>query len=74
MFSFGNERTTLPAFAEVQMMSDSAFTAAVVGVITNLFVRFYEEPTLRSRFGDQYEAYRQAVPGWWPRLHPWESG
>jgi protein-S-isoprenylcysteine O-methyltransferase Ste14 len=48
--------------------------AAVVGVITNLFVRFYEEPALRGRFGDQYEAYRRAVPGWWPRLHPWEPG
>jgi protein-S-isoprenylcysteine O-methyltransferase Ste14 len=45
-----------------------------VAVITNLFVRFYEEPALRRRFGDQYEAYRRAVPGWWPRLHPWESG
>ncbi len=48
--------------------------AVVVGVITNLFVRLYEEPALRRRFGDQYEAYRRAVPGWWPRLHPWESG
>lgn len=48
--------------------------AAVVGVVTNLFVRFYEEPTLRKRFGDQYESYRRAVPGWWPRLHPWKSG
>ena len=48
--------------------------AAVVGVITNLFVRFYEEPTLRRRFGEQYEAYLRAVPGWWPRLHPWNPG
>lgn len=48
--------------------------AAAVGVITNLFVRFYEEPALHRRFGDQYEAYRRAVPGWWPRMHPWESG
>jgi protein-S-isoprenylcysteine O-methyltransferase Ste14 len=47
--------------------------AAAVGLITNLFVRFYEEPALRRRFGDQYETYRRAVPGWWPRLHPWES-
>ena len=46
--------------------------AAVVVLITNLFVRFYEEPTLRRRFGAQYEAYRRAVPGWWPRLRPWE--
>jgi protein-S-isoprenylcysteine O-methyltransferase Ste14 len=46
--------------------------AALVGLISNLFVRLYEEPALRARFGDQYEAYRRAVPGWWPRLRPWE--
>jgi len=46
--------------------------AVVVGVITNLFVRFYEEPALRRRFGDQYEVYRKAVPGWWPRLRRWK--
>lgn len=38
------------------------------------FVRFYEEPTLASRFGADYEAYRRAVPAWWPRLRPWEPG
>jgi protein-S-isoprenylcysteine O-methyltransferase Ste14 len=32
------------------------------------FVRLYEEPTLADRYGAQYEAYRRAVPGWWPRL------
>lgn len=35
------------------------------------FVRWYEEPILTRRFGAQYEAYRRAVPGWWPRLRPW---
>ena len=38
------------------------------------FVRWYEEPTLRRQFGDQYEEYRRAVPGWWPRLRPWRAG
>ncbi|HKF78692.1 MAG TPA: isoprenylcysteine carboxylmethyltransferase family protein [Candidatus Dormibacteraeota bacterium] len=45
--------------------------AAVVAVISNLFVRLYEEPELSRRFGEQYDAYRRAVPGWWPRLRPW---
>jgi protein-S-isoprenylcysteine O-methyltransferase Ste14 len=36
------------------------------------FVRFYEEPALARRFGADYEAYRRAVPAWWPRLRPWE--
>jgi protein-S-isoprenylcysteine O-methyltransferase Ste14 len=37
------------------------------------FVHWYEEPTLRRQFGQEYEAYRQAVPGWWPRWTPWEG-
>lgn len=48
--------------------------AAVVGAISYVFVRVYEEPALRRRFGDQYDAYRRAVPGWWPRLRPWQPG
>jgi len=35
------------------------------------FVHWYEEPTLRRRYGDEYEAYRRAVPGWRPRTSPW---
>jgi hypothetical protein len=37
------------------------------------FVRWYEEPTLMRQFGAEYEAYRRAVPGWWPRWRPWTS-
>jgi hypothetical protein len=22
----------------------------------------------------KYEAYRRAVPAWWPRRHPWQPG
>ena len=40
-------------------------------LVVAAFVRFYEEPTLTSRFGADYEAYRRAVPAWWPRLRPW---
>jgi protein-S-isoprenylcysteine O-methyltransferase Ste14 len=32
------------------------------------FVKLYEEPTLADTFGAEYDAYRAAVPGWWPRL------
>jgi protein-S-isoprenylcysteine O-methyltransferase Ste14 len=46
--------------------------AAAVWLITAAFVRFYEEPTLTRRFGADYEAYRRAVPAWWPRLRPWK--
>jgi protein-S-isoprenylcysteine O-methyltransferase Ste14 len=36
------------------------------------FVKAYEEPYLADRFGAEYDEYRRAVPGWWPRLRPWE--
>lgn len=48
--------------------------ATVLWLITAAFVRFYEEPTLTRRFGADYEAYRRAVPAWWPRLSPWDPG
>jgi protein-S-isoprenylcysteine O-methyltransferase Ste14 len=44
--------------------------AAVVGAVFAAFVYGYEQPTLARRYGAQYEAYRRAVPGWWPRLRP----
>ena len=44
--------------------------AAVFFAVVAAFVRGYEEPTLRRQFGEEYEAYRREVPGWWPRLRP----
>jgi protein-S-isoprenylcysteine O-methyltransferase Ste14 len=45
--------------------------AAVVAVAFVAFVLGYEQPSLQRQFGSQYEAYRRAVPAWWPRLRPW---
>lgn len=44
--------------------------AAVLAAVTAAFVHGYEEPTLRRTFGGEYDAYRQAVPAWVPRLRP----
>jgi len=44
--------------------------AAVVAAAFVAFVYGYEQPALARRYGAQYQAYRQAVPGWWPRLRP----
>jgi protein-S-isoprenylcysteine O-methyltransferase Ste14 len=41
--------------------------AAAVAVAFAAFVRLYEEPTLAARYGEEYERYRAAVPGWIPR-------
>ena len=46
---------------------------ALVAFLMASFVRLYEEPVLQQRFGEAYEAYRRAVPGWLPRLHPWKG-
>jgi protein-S-isoprenylcysteine O-methyltransferase Ste14 len=48
--------------------------AAAVGGATAAFAHGYEEPTLQRQFGAQYEAYRRAVPAWWPRRRPWQPG
>ena len=45
--------------------------AVVFGVAVGSFVHFYEQPTLTSQFGAEYEAYRAAVPPWLPRRRPW---
>ena len=42
------------------------FLVAVVSFVTG-----YEEPTLRRTYGESFDRYRSAVPGWWPRLRPW---
>ena len=47
--------------------------AAVVGVSFAAFVHSYEQPALARRFGEDYEAYRRAVPAWRPRLTPWTA-
>jgi len=46
--------------------------ATVVAGATAAFAHGYEEPTLQRQFGARYQAYRQAVPAWWPRRHPWQ--
>ena len=48
-----------PALAELAV----AFFAGTI-----LFVVLYEEPTLRRKFGAEYEAYCRRVPRWIPRF------
>jgi len=47
-----------------------AYAVAFAGLVVAC-VRGYEEPALARRHGAEYEAYRRAVPGWWPRSTPW---
>ena len=43
------------------------------GLAVVTFVVAYEQPTLRSTYGESYDAYCRAVPAWWPRLTPWRG-
>lgn len=46
---------------------------ALFGLAVWSFAHWYEEPTLARQFGAEYDEYRSAVPGWWPRRTPWVS-
>lgn len=50
-------------FASPALLLYAAATAAVMVA----FVRWWEEPRLARRFGADYAAYRERVPGWFPR-------
>ena len=48
-------------------------TVAAVALAVYLFVMFYEEPTLRGKFGADYEQYCRNVGRWWPRVRGWDQ-
>jgi protein-S-isoprenylcysteine O-methyltransferase Ste14 len=47
--------------------------AAAMVLTVVVLVRLYEEPTLRRKFGADYEEYCRNVPRWIPRLRPWQQ-
>jgi protein-S-isoprenylcysteine O-methyltransferase Ste14 len=40
-----------------------------ISIVVNLFVLYYEEPTLRKKFGRAYERYCKEVPRWIPKFN-----
>jgi protein-S-isoprenylcysteine O-methyltransferase Ste14 len=58
-------------FGRANLAEIAVACLVVLGV--HLFVMFYEEPTLRSMFGSEYEEYCRNVHRWLPRLHPWNE-
>lgn len=56
-------------FGHANPFAIAAVCAVALGV--HLFVVFYEEPTLRRKFGADYELYCQNVNRWAPRMHGW---
>jgi len=54
-------------FGNVRVLEYALF----VWLAFHLFVLGYEEPTLRSTFGDEYERFCANVPRWIPRRSAW---
>jgi protein-S-isoprenylcysteine O-methyltransferase Ste14 len=57
-------------FGRASVLAVSLAAAAALGVA--LFVRLYEEPTLRNKFGEEYEEYCRNVHRWLPHIRPWQ--
>ena len=45
--------------------------AVCLFIAFHLFIVFYEEPTLRRKFGDSYDRFSQRVPRWIPYRFRW---
>ena len=58
-------------FGHANPATIAAVTAVAVAV--HLFVVFYEEPTLRKKFGADYLDYCQNVARWWPHVRGWDK-
>ena len=62
----------IPGWIGLWIVFGKANTTAVgVVLAVALFVVLYEEPTLRRKFGAEYEEYCRNVPRWIPRLRLW---
>ena len=62
------EAVLLPQIARSMAILIVAAWAAIT-----LFIIFYEEPTLRRLFGEDYMAYCRGVRRWIPRLTPFDK-
>ena len=58
-------------FGHASLAGIATAAAAILGV--HLFVVLYEEPTLRKKFGSDYEKYCRNVRRWWPRVQGWDK-
>src|SRR5438445_10281228 len=58
-------------FGHANLAVIAAVAAAALGV--HLFVDFYEEPTLREKFGKGHDEYCRNVRRWWPRARAWDK-
>jgi protein-S-isoprenylcysteine O-methyltransferase Ste14 len=50
-----------------------ALWLAVFATANVIYMPLSEEPGLERRFGEEYRAYKRAVPAWIPRATPWRE-
>jgi protein-S-isoprenylcysteine O-methyltransferase Ste14 len=57
-------------FGQALLLGDARLIVygAIIWLAFHIFVLVYEEPTLRDRYGPQFDAYCGQVPRWRPRL------
>ena len=67
---FAGLLVTLLGTATAMHSAGLGIATAVAALAVHLWVTAVEEPRLRQRFGDAYEAYLDAVPRWIPRRPP----
>jgi protein-S-isoprenylcysteine O-methyltransferase Ste14 len=60
------------AFAEALWLRSPSLGiyALLLTMLVNLYLTYIEEPVLERRFGEDYRAYRAAVPRWLPFRRP----
>ena len=69
-FSDGRLAITVSARSATSFAEDIAWACVVLAAVA-LFVLLYEQPTLRRKFGADYEEYCRNVRAWIPRMRPW---
>jgi protein-S-isoprenylcysteine O-methyltransferase Ste14 len=65
----GADAALLGAALVYRSLALAAYAAGFL-LVVHLFVLWYEEPTLRAAFGEDYDAYCRDVHRWFPRWRP----
>ena len=62
--------TTVALVGEALLLRRAILLLAAAAYLLTfvVLVRVHEEPLLSRRFGAAWEAYREKVPAWWPRV------
>jgi protein-S-isoprenylcysteine O-methyltransferase Ste14 len=60
----------IAGWALLSRSRDVVLYGVAVALAFHLFVMLVEEPILRSKFGESYNAYCRTVSRWWPSFRP----